>query len=102
MCLQIRNTTQPGFVPTSVKQISNLPLAGINPNPSSGKFSITVNDDRLSSSVDILNLAGRIVYTSSLNNYRSDIDLSTEPDDIYFMQILSSGGTTTQKLVVAR
>lgn len=59
------------------------------PNPSSGKLKLTVHDvDQ--AEIRIVNTAGKTVYSQALNADQLTIDLSKEPDGVYFYELLSN------------
>lgn len=73
----------------------------ISPNPSMGLF--TIKSEKEFSSIEILNVLGEKVYSSS-NNARltsSEIDLRKQPKGIYFYKVLfSKGETTSGKIII--
>ncbi len=99
---RIRNTTQPGFISKAETKNVTMPMAGIYPNPSRGSFLITTSEDQKFAEVNVLNTAGNVIFTSILNNTQTIIDLTQYPVGMYFLQIQSAKGTTTQKLIVVR
>jgi len=71
----------------------------IYPNPSSGKFTIglvkggTVN-------LEIINLIGEKIYSATVTNQISDIDLTAFSKGIYFVRINSEGKNYTRKIII--
>jgi len=62
----------------------------IYPNPSTGKFTIKMTPNKLdqtrdnTTSLEIINTLGEIIYQSEITNPKSEIDLSKQPKGIYF------------------
>jgi hypothetical protein len=55
----------------------------IYPNPTAGKFFI--DSKFLSDEIKILNLAGEVLYKSTLNSEKTEIDVSNLPAGVYFV-----------------
>ncbi len=72
----------------------------IYPNPSNGTFTIDTkeNDYKLF----ITDILGAIVYQSEIKNVKSEIDLSKQPNGIYFINIKTEKGTSVQKLIIQK
>jgi N-acetylneuraminic acid mutarotase len=73
----------------------------ISPNPSSGIFTISVADQIHSPTITVTDLTGRIVYTAKMYNNQSQIDLSTEAEGVYTLQVLTETGIASRRIVVA-
>lgn len=77
------------------------------PNPTSGKFTIDINEDGTANStigVDIFNLLGAKVYSTS-NRYQTtplEIDLDNVPNGLYTAKIYLRDKMYTQKFIIAR
>ena len=68
------------------------PEISISPNPSNGKFSITLPEDFKESNVEILNIAGKIIYQKSVQNTNTlNIDLNVPPG-LYFIKVQKPKG----------
>ncbi len=74
----------------------------IFPNPSNGKFQLTVSGLSFEnkSTVEIYNIQGEIIYHSTITNSNSEIDLSKEAKGIYFVKILDGKTILTKKIVM--
>lgn len=70
------------------------------PNPSTGKFIIHSSIDKLQ--IEIYNILGEEILKSEIQNPKSEIDLSAQPNGVYFIKLKANGETTTQKIVIAR
>lgn len=76
----------------------------IAPNPSNGKFIIrnTLQKNNLLN-VEVRNLLGQTVTQSNFNKFnQSTIDLSSQPDGVYFVKIKTAEGMITKKIVLSR
>ncbi len=63
--------------------ICEIEWLGIYPNPTAGKFFI--DNKFLSDEIKILNLAGEVLYRSTLNFEKTEIDISNLPAGVYFV-----------------
>ncbi len=73
----------------------------IYPNPSSGLLNLLIEGDRdMVSSVSISNTIGTSIYNS--HNFQTNIDLSDQPDGIYFISIKMKSQEISQKLVIKK
>jgi hypothetical protein len=71
----------------------------IYPNPSGGKFTIEMG--ALSSSIEIFNQLGEMIYSSQLlQQTTKEIDLSDAPKGLYLLKIIAGKELITRKLVV--
>ncbi len=71
---------------------------GISPNPSSGHYVMTNNTEK-NLNYTIYNEEGKIVLQSVSKNQQTVLDLSNQPDGIYFVDVKSDKGIITRKLV---
>ncbi len=76
------------------------PIA-IYPNPSSGIFTITNNEYEISN-VEITNITGKIIYKLRIKNQESRIliDISNQPNGIYFLSAETKNGIYSEKIIV--
>ncbi len=75
----------------------------ITPNPSTGIFTIQMNNEQLSIvnyQLSIYNPLGQIIYQSSIINNQSSIDLSSQPSGIYFVKVQTADKIYTEKVVL--
>lgn len=74
------------------------------PNPTTGKLLIQWDASAAkTATVNVTNIAGQVVYSTQLNingAQRSEINLSTLSDGLYFMNILSGDMNYTQKVSI--
>ena len=73
----------------------------VYPNPTSGVFTIDCKNMNLDNcGFRIYDIYGKLLISSNLKNENNTIDLSSQPDGIYFFQLIEDGRTTTfQKIV---
>ena len=85
-----------------VNEIENKISVSVFPNPSSGIISI--KSDKEISSIEILNVLGEKVYSSSNNTHLTTykIDLGKQPKGIYFYRVAvsSAGEVATGKIII--
>jgi hypothetical protein len=69
----------------------------IYPNPASATIKIEIKDNK--GKVSIYNLLGEIINTSEITNYKTEIDVSTLPKGLYFVEVESEKGIIRKKFV---
>lgn len=69
----------------------------IYPNPSAGQFIVEGENIR---KIEIIDIIGRTVYSSLINQTKQSIDLSTHQRGIYFVEVTTNRGTTINKLIL--
>ncbi|MBI4929805.1 MAG: T9SS type A sorting domain-containing protein [Bacteroidetes bacterium] len=74
-------------------------LGGVNayPNPSSGKFILEGRGEAC-----IYNCIGEKVYSTTSRNEKREIDLSAQPEGIYFVRMLNEKGASVKKIIINR
>jgi hypothetical protein len=65
-----------------------------------GIFSISL--DSKITSINVTNLQGQVIYSSTINATKSTIDLSTQPEGIYFVTVKMDKGNYTEKIVLEK
>ncbi len=70
----------------------------IYPNPSNGKFTLET-DNYQNAAYEILDLNGKIVSSSKLNNRTKEVNLDVA-NGIYWVRIINKDGVQTKKLVI--
>jgi hypothetical protein len=72
-----------------IDQLKGEKQFSIYPNPSSDKFTIELPSSKLlkDTEVQIFDLLGTMVYSGSLSNIKTDIDLSLKPKGVYFLRV---------------
>lgn len=72
----------------------------IYPNPASSI--INVNAGGNIESIRIVNMAGQCVYSANENDSNATVNISNLSNGMYFMEVTTEAGVTTQKITVAR
>jgi hypothetical protein len=80
----------------SIVSVNNILLPNnlitVSPNPSNGKFTFQSSVVSQKSSVEVYNVLGEQVYSQySLPNTQYQIDLTNQPNGVYFYRVLSDG-----------
>jgi hypothetical protein len=75
-------------------------VINIYPNPTKGKLAVKISvlSDHSVSSLSLLNIHGMMIYQQPLTDY-NEIDISTQPNGVYIMQITIDTKSTTWKIV---
>ncbi len=95
---RIRDTTG-----QSVGEIKNDIILNIYPNPTHGMFVIDLkNQANNTPSIKVFNVLGEEVKTMNQSIYRNKVtvDLSKQPQGVYYVQISSSNNIATRKIVI--
>jgi uncharacterized repeat protein (TIGR03803 family) len=98
---------EPTLVKDTVTSINELVSvaedAVIYPNPNEGKFAIEVKSEELrtKSTLEIYDVLGELVYTTTLVSKTTQIDISDKPSGVYIYKITSQSGelVSTGKLI---
>ena len=83
---------------------SNEIAVSIYPNPTTGIFQLAVGNGQLTSTatLSIYNVVGEKIYVKDGKqlNASTTIDLSDQPNGIYFMQLKTEASTLTKKIII--
>ncbi len=85
----------PGSV--AVNKIENLQPINIYPNPSTGQFTIEGTNIQ---KIEILDVCGKIIYTSPKNQTKLSIDIRSQQKGIYFLKLTTENSIITKKLLL--
>ncbi len=93
------------FLITGVSELVNESFVSVFPNPSSGSFTVElVNGFMDEVSIDVVNILGQIIFSSSEHNYSSPfkkIDLENVASGIYFIEIRTGNdGVSPDSLII--
>ena len=80
------------------------------PNPATHNVQLTMNNEQLGSTIEIVTITGKTIYTSSLRGTACpesisgkqsiNLDLSQQAKGIYIVKLIGEGFVSTQKLVL--
>lgn len=70
----------------------------IYPNPNTGTFTITTKENNYT--LIITTVLGKNIYQSEIKNQKSEIDISKQPNGVYFINIKTEKGTVSRKLII--
>jgi hypothetical protein len=84
---------------TTVIEKEDIKNISIFPNPSNGKFQLTLNNLKLNT-FEITDVLGNIILRSEIKNETTEIDLSDRSTGIYFVRISNSKGNFVVKKIV--
>lgn len=73
---------------TGVQTSSNDPSFSISPNPSNGIIKVKCSESI--SSIEVVNIIGETIFSSTMNSLQIEINLSKEPSGIYFIHFISN------------
>lgn len=74
--------------------------SSIYPNPSNGSFTIALDKNYSQASVQVVDVLGKVVISTTLNHQTSTIDMKNAPKGVYFVKLLTSEGTQSITKVV--
>jgi len=83
---------------SGVNEINLDDLISVYPNPSNGKF--TLSSEITKGEISIYNISGEKVYSSTVNRKQETVNLSSQPNGIYFLTIKTEQGTANKKLII--
>ena len=84
-----------------VNEIENNISCDVYPNPSNGKFELSITDKlNKKTIVTVFNSVGELVYTEETEKNNFIIDLSNEAKGIYFAEVKTDKGSVTKKIVI--
>ena len=88
------------FVTTDISEY-NLETINIYPNPTGGI--INVNKGQLENvQVNIYNVLGESIYQFSITSSNYQIDLTAQPNGVYFVQLRTEQGIMNKKLIIQK
>jgi hypothetical protein len=72
----------------------------IFPNPSSGLFTISLEQVSYGDVITVYNVTGKLIKTIEADKISNEIDLSKEPDGVYFVSLMKKGhSASTTKII---
>lgn len=85
----------------AVNEINFDSFFSVYPSPSSGVFQITSEQLQITN-IEIVNELGDIVSQMTVNKKQETLDLSAQPNGIYFLHIKTDQGTANKKLIIQK
>ena len=86
---------------TSVNEVELDNSFSVYPNPSSGKFTIENKSPATTTyETQISNIMGEEIYQKKSSGESFQIDISGQPNGIYFLRVKTSDGVATKKIIV--
>jgi len=80
---------------------SNTTSWNIFPNPSAGQFTFQSENTISKLNISVTNILGQEIYYSTIDQLNNTtIDLSNQPNGIYFIQIISEKESFTNKIII--
>lgn len=84
---------------SGISSIGNSDKYLIYPNPSNGLFNVKSMDKKIEE-IRIVDLVGKMIYQTEVNDFEKEIRLKDIPKGIYFLHIQSGGQNILQKLEI--
>jgi hypothetical protein len=75
----------------------------VYPNPTKGQFNMAIEGFEGALTMNIVNLAGQVVYTEVINvtpSYVNKFDVSTLSTGVYYIKLTTENGVKVLKLVI--
>ena len=91
------------FIANPVTSIEDANLADaltIQPNPTNGVITLSVNGVSINATVNVIDLQGNVVASQALEGNNVTFDLSNIAKGIYVMQIIADNAQATQRFIV--
>jgi hypothetical protein len=92
--------------PDAVEEYLFTTSVTIFPNPSSGKFTVSINLTNFTHvNLEVLNVLGQTVATWNSDKQTNNsyaLDLSSQPNGLYFVKITNGTYSTVKKIMVSR
>jgi hypothetical protein len=87
----------------SVEEQNLSNLVNIYPNPNTGQFFIKLDLNKENYSVKIMDVTGQIIYSKTeLSKSKLVVDLNTIANGLYFVEVKTSEGKTTKKILIQK
>ena len=76
----------------------------VYPNPTNGKFTVSINNPEASDmTLELVNISGQVVYRNEVKaaySYNEDIDASSFAKGVYYLKVNDGKGVKVEKVVV--
>lgn len=74
----------------------------IRPNPTTGFVSVIMPTDATNFKVAVYNMLGEEVVSDVFNSNYAKLDLTNQPNGVYFVKVTSNGEVTTKKVILSK
>ncbi|WP_299337883.1 T9SS type A sorting domain-containing protein [uncultured Psychroserpens sp.] len=82
------------------RETSEDSILKIHPNPTQGKFNVTVTNNVDKGIIEVLNIYGNVIFEGTFSGEESTpIDISRELPGVYFVKFYVKGETFTEKVI---
>jgi uncharacterized repeat protein (TIGR03803 family) len=95
--------------PLSIEDIMSKENISIFPNPTNGVFTISLGQaegsqmlNQVQHDVIVCNVLGEKIYQSAITNQQTQIDLSNQPNGVYFIGIQTKQDEVNKKIIISR
>lgn len=90
-----------GSILSETQSDSKLKQNKIFPNPTSGKFTLQLNEQSQEGKVCVYDVLGNCVFNQQINNLKNqEIDLSSQAKGVYFVEINTGSEKINKKVVL--
>lgn len=98
------NTLQGSDLPTNIVEANTSGAFQIAPNPSTGVVTVSLLQGIVASQVRVMDALGRVVEQKNITAgpERIQLDLSTEREGLYFVEVSTGGNRMVERLVLTR
>lgn len=77
-------------------------MVKIFPNPNTGRFTIQLNREFSNADLEIVNLQGQLLYSSTINSSEMSVDLHNFANGMYYIRIKNNGELFISKFVIQK
>lgn len=99
----VTNTTTNLYTQSaSIEETKTNASISVYPNPGTGKFKIQIDNGQLSIDnyqLSIYNVLGEKIYQSEIQNQKSEIDISQQPNGIYIVRVNGAKQSPNQRII---
>lgn len=86
--------------PLAVSNSANTTSISVFPNPTAGIISISSNSNVNDFEIKVVNVLGEEIYKTKMLSNTTELDLSKQPNGVYFVQIISKENSITKRIII--